>query len=350
MKKFCKYLFSTITVVLTLAILQALVVPKYVEDIPEGSMMAEYYDETTTHDVVFIGDCEVYENYSPLTLWEEYGINSYIRGTSQQCIWQSYAVLEDTLKYETPKAVVFNVLSMRFDTPQSEAYNRLTLDGMRWSETKVDAINASMTKEESFVSYVFPLLRYHERITELTEEDTKYFFKKPKVSHNGYYMRVEVRPAEYVPTGKPLGDYNFGDTAWEYLEKIRLLCEEKGVELILVKAPSVYPYWYPEWNENIVNYAKEHGLSYYNFLEKAEEIGIDYNLDTYDQGLHMNLTGAEKLSRYFGEILVKEHGMVDHRGDATLDKLWENKASFYQSDVEKKKRLWEEEKQGEEIK
>lgn len=31
--------------------------------------------------MIFIGDCELYENISPVTLWEEYGINSYIRGT-----------------------------------------------------------------------------------------------------------------------------------------------------------------------------------------------------------------------------------------------------------------------------
>ena len=41
--------------------------------IVEGAMIAEYYDEEKDHDVVFIGDCEIYENFSPITLWEEYG-------------------------------------------------------------------------------------------------------------------------------------------------------------------------------------------------------------------------------------------------------------------------------------
>ena len=45
--------------------------PKYMGKVVEGAMIAEYYDETTTHDVIFLGDCEVYENFSPITLWED---------------------------------------------------------------------------------------------------------------------------------------------------------------------------------------------------------------------------------------------------------------------------------------
>ena len=104
---------------------QRLLVPKYMSDIPEGALIAEYYNETVAHDVVFVGDCEVYENFSPITLWKEYGISSYIRGSAQQLIWQSYYLLEDVYRYETPQVVVFNVLSMKYGEPQSESYNRL---------------------------------------------------------------------------------------------------------------------------------------------------------------------------------------------------------------------------------
>ena len=102
--------------------------PKYVTGVVEGALIAEYYPEEKNHDVIFIGDCEVYENFSPQNLWEEYGINSFFRGTAQQLIWLSYYLLEDTLRYETPKVVVFNVLSMKYNEPQKEAYNRMTLE------------------------------------------------------------------------------------------------------------------------------------------------------------------------------------------------------------------------------
>ena len=66
----------------------------------------------------------------------------------------------------------------------------------------------------------------------------------------------------------------------------------------IVQPPSLYPYWYPEWEAQVEEYAAAHNLRYINFLELQEDTGIDYSTDTYDGGLHMNLSGAEKLSRF----------------------------------------------------
>lgn len=333
-KKLTAYVMVLCAAVLGLSLLQRLVMPKYMSDVVEGAMIAEYYKEEKNHDVIFIGDCELYENISPVTLWEEYGINSYIRGSAQQLIWQSYYLLEDTLRYEKPQVVVFNVLSMKYDEPQSEAYNRMTLDGMKLSPAKIKSIQASMTKEENMLEYLFPVLRYHSRITELTKEDFTYLFRRDKVTHNGYYMRVDVKAAGDVPEGKPLGNYQFGEKAYAYLDKMADLCEQEGIELVLVKAPSLYPYWYDEWDAQMVEYAEERGLKYYNFLEKSQEIGLDFSKDTYDGGLHLNLSGAEKMSRYFGEILTKECQVKDRRGDAALEEIWEKKTALYRGEME----------------
>src|SRR5690606_35053065 len=133
-----------------------------------------------------------FSNISPVTLWEDYGITSYIRGSAQQLIWQSYYLLEETLTYEKPDVVVFNVLAMKYNEPQHEAYNRMTIDGMKMSKSKLGAINASMLEEENFIDYLVPLLRYHSRWSEVSAEDFKYLFDKEPLSHNGYLMRVDV--------------------------------------------------------------------------------------------------------------------------------------------------------------
>ena len=321
----------TIAVVLiSLYLLQKLLVPKYVTDVVEGALIAEYYEEEKDHDVVFIGDCEIYENFSPNILWNEYGINSYIRGSAQQLIWQSYYLLEDTLRYEKPEVVVFNVLAMKYNEPQKEAYNRMTLEGMKWSMSKVKSIQASMTEEEHFLDYVFPILRYHSRWSELTADDVKYMFRTKKVSHNGYYMRVDVKPAENVPGGKVLADYQFGDNAYDYLDKITQLCKENDIQLILIKAPSLYPYWYDEWEQQMEEYANENDLMYINFLELIEETGLDFSTDTYDGGLHLNLSGAEKITRYFGQVLKEEVGLSDRRDEQELMLRWQEKQAFYE--------------------
>ncbi|MCM1261267.1 MAG: DUF1574 domain-containing protein [Butyrivibrio sp.] len=334
-RKVIRALISAFIVIASLFLLQRLLVPKYVDGIVEGAFIAEYYEEVKDFDVIFIGDCEVYENFSPVKLWEDYGINSYIRGSAEQYIWQSYYLLEDTLRYETPEVVVFNVQSLQFDKSQSEAYNRMSLEGMKWSPSKVKAIMASMKPDEQFLDYVFPILRYHTRWSELSKTDVQYMFNSRKVSHNGYYMRVDVKPAENVPEGRILGDYSFGENAWKYLDMMTKLCKEKGITLILIKAPSLYPYWYDEWEVQVEDYAAENDLTYINFLELIDEIGIDYSTDTYDAGLHMNLSGAEKLSTYLGQFLVDEVGLEDRRGEEGLQKIWEEKIAAYEAEIQR---------------
>ena len=377
MKRWKKSGTAVLSVIIVLALffaLQRLVMPKYdgSEDMPlEGNFTAEYYEETTDHDVLMVGDCEVYENFDPMYLWKNFGITSYIRGNAQQLVWQSYYMLKDALKYEKPKVVIYNVQSLTHGSPQREEYNRMTLDGMKWSQTKIDAIQASMCKEEKIADYVLPVLRYHSRITELKKGDLTYYFKNRHITHNGYYMRIDVLPisqsdvadgswlfgtasekeqaeeddeiddpwaaiddgnskSEKDAAGTKKKDRTFSAYAMEYLDKLRTLCKEQGIQLILIKAPSLAPQWYEEENQQVVDYVEKYDLPYINFYELLEETGIDFETDTYDGGLHMNLNGADKLSEYLGNVLKNQYGMKDHRDDKALSKVYEKKLSFYE--------------------
>ncbi len=384
-KRWITALCSVAVVVVLFFGLQRLVEPKYT-DILEGNFTAEYYEETTDHDVIMVGDCEVYENFDPMYLWKNYGITSYIRGNAQQLTWQSYYMLEDTLRKEKPKVVIYNIQALTHGEPQREEYNRMTLDGMEWSKTKVDAIQASMCEGEKMLDYVFPLLRYHQRILELNKDDFTYYRKPRKVTHNGYYMRIDVLPVsesdvadstwllgeEEEPEPEeiiddPWGDIEgadeelgedaqipqlakdegepFGAYPLTYLDKIRELCAENDIQLILIKAPSLAPQWYESDNEQVVAYAKKHNLPYINFYELLEETGIDYETDTYDGGLHMNLNGAQKLSEYIGNVLTEQYGVEDHRKDPTLSAVYAEKLKFYEE--MKKKQQEELDKYGE---
>ena len=328
-----------LAVLIFLAVLAALspvFEPKYLTQSKEGSLTEEYYASVaeTHHDIIFIGDCEVFESFVPAILWEEYGISSYVRGGAQQLVWHSYYMLEDALRYETPKAVVFNVYALKYGKPQKEEYNRMALDGMEWSSVKTEAIRASMTEEEYFIDYVFPLLRFHSRWSELTSEDFTYAFgDKPLVSDSGYLMQTGILPASTQAeiTPEPLFDPNLPATAMAYLDKMRTLCEERGIELILVKAPTNFwrYHWYDEWDEQITSYASANGLAYYNLIPKAAEIGLDMEVDTYDAGAHLNVYGAEKLTRYFGAILRDTHNLPDRRVNSHACVVWEERVQAY---------------------
>ena len=303
MRKF-RILIIIVIFILLFLFFTRLLSPKYATSLVEGSTISQYYNESKDHEVVFIGDCEVYANFSPMVMYEEEGIKAYVRGSSQQLIWQSYSILEETLKYEVPKVVVFNVNSMRYSEPVSEEYNRLTIDYMKWSEQKMDIIKSSMTDEENIFYYIFPILRYHSRYDKLTSEDFEYLFSRKDNTFNGFLVNKNIKPVGDLPVQRRLADYQFADICYEYLDKITKLCKDNGIQLVLIKAPSLYPYWYDEYDKQIQEYANKNGVDYYNFKNYVDEIGIDYSVDTYDAGLHLNLTGATKLSDFFADILL----------------------------------------------
>ena len=303
--------------------------PKYINESREGNLIAEYYREAgagNSHDVIFIGDCEVYSAFVPPILYEEYGITSFVRGSPSQSIEQSYYLLCETLEYETPRVVVLGVYALCKSEPNREAYNRMTLDGMRLSMNKMRAILDCAKEGESAASYLLPLLRFHSRIYSLEEADLECLWHRPRVSHNGYLMQKGVvslksGDAELVGVAEPIPSRNF-----DYLEKIVEACRTRGVELVLVKAPISswrYP-WYEEWDAEIESFAENHGLECYNLLDYAADIGIDLSSDTYDGGFHLNLCGAEKTSRYFGNILSKRYGI-----GGTTSEIWEDKLQEY---------------------
>ncbi len=303
--------------------------PKYATSLVEGSMISQYYNESKDHEVIFIGDCEVYANFSPMVMYEEEGIKAYVRGSSQQLVWQSYSILEETLKYETPKVVVFNVNALRYSEPVSEEYNRLTIDYMKWSKQKMDIIKSSMTEDENIWYYIFPILRYHSRYDKLTEEDFEYLFKRKDNTFNGFLVNKNIKPAGDLPVQRKLASYQFEDICYDYLDKITKLCKDNGIQLVLIKAPSLYPYWYDEYDEQMQKYAEENNVDYYNLKNYVDEIGIDYSVDTYDGGLHLNLTGATKLSEFFANILMENYDLTNYKGDP----LYEQKLKEYKEYV-----------------
>ena len=302
---------------------------KYVTNFPEGSMIDDYYEDPENHEVIILGDCEVYANFTPMVMYKNEGITAYVRGNSHQLIWQSYGLLKETLKYEIPKVVVLNVASLKVSEPEKEPYNRLLLDKMKWSKEKIEIIKSSMTEDESFISYIFPIIRYHSRYNELTLDDLKYMFNHKVVTYNGYLINKEIKGVSTLPTKKRLGSYTFKDNVIDYLDKIRELCQENNIKLVLIKAPSLYPYWYTEYDNQVRDYANKYDLDYYNFLDNIEEIGIDYSHDTYDGGLHLNLYGATKLSTYFGSILKDKYDLTDYRLDNEISAIYNQKLYEY---------------------
>ncbi|MBR2335734.1 MAG: SGNH/GDSL hydrolase family protein [Clostridia bacterium] len=314
-----------------LAFFSRLLMPKHVSMVREGALVGEYYieaDEGREHQILFLGDCEAYGCFIPAIIWEASGLTSYVRGSPAARVWQSYYLLLDTLEYEKPDVVVLSVFALCHGDAQSEAYNRLALDGMRLSKNKINAVKASMSEDEILISYIFPLLRYHSRWSELRREDIDYLFAREAVSHNGYLFESGSRAPDTEQSPEELFDYSLPDRAIEYLDKIRLCCEERGIALVLVKSPtqSGHYWWYDEWDARVREYAERYRLDYYNLIG-SEEIGIDGG--DYADGVHLNFLGAEKTSRYFGKVLKEKYFPSAAPHGEETKRVWKDKLDKY---------------------
>ena len=328
------FLFLALLLLLT-AVAQALLTPHIRKDAPESFLLKEYFESDGNHDVIFLGDCEVYEAFSPAVLWEDYGIESWVCGTPQQLLWHSYTILEEILRRETPRVVVLGVYALSYDEPQSEAYNRMALEALPCTGNKWRGVRVAMTEGESILSYFVPLLRYHDRWQSLSWQDVRSLFEmQEKISTHGFVVRPEVVAGATRPGHEDaplIPQTSFGQMPLAYLQKIEALCREQNIQLILVKAPTDswrYP-WYEEYENWTEGLAAEMVVPYYNFLEAYDEIGLDREKDSCDGGFHLNVSGAEKLTRYFGAILSECYGVPDRRGEKELAKEWEATLTQY---------------------
>ena len=151
-------------------------------------------------------------------------------------------------------------------------------------------------------------------------------------------MRTEVKPATETPLPPVLTDPHLPETSMAWLQRMAALCAEKGIALILIKSPSIEPYWYPEWDADVRAFADAHGLLYCNMIEENDAIGIDMQADTCDMGQHLNVYGAEKLSRWFGGVLQAGYGIPDRRGEAPFDADYGALCERYAAEKERRQR------------
>lgn len=51
---------------------------------------------------MFFGPSHAYAAFSPLAIWEETGIRSYVFATQQQPLWATYTYIKEALKKQSP--------------------------------------------------------------------------------------------------------------------------------------------------------------------------------------------------------------------------------------------------------
>ncbi len=272
---------------------------------PFASIAAERKDGI---DVIVLGDSESYTSVSPMQLWKEQGLSSYVCGQPGQKIQETYFMLKTALQSQSPKVVLMET-NLMFRDPGP-----------------VKNIQSSFAET---ARYHFPLLRFH-NLWKLMFDG-----KKPgEAVYKGFSIRSSVDPfdsGDYMKETEEVQEMPQAVTF--YMEEIMELCRRSGAELFLVSAPSPKNYSYRKHNA-IENYTKEKGLTYVDLNLKIKELGITWQKDSYDKGDHLNLYGAQKVTRWLGTYLKQNYELTDHRNDPAYED-WNELSKKYEEAVKK---------------
>lgn len=265
-----------------------------------------------TIDAVFLGDSEVYSVISPLELWNDYGYATYNCSSGAIKGYQCYDLLYTMLERQNPKIVFIecNFLYRDYD--------------------EMDDIYSKIGEN-------LPLFKYHDVWKSYINPDQEYE-KTDNYTFKGYVYYNKVKAAKnknyMVETDKAS---DIAKAPKSYFDKMYKLCQDKGIEVVLISTPSAKNWNY--WKHNgIAKLAKEYNLEYMD-LNLIDEVGIDWQKDTRDKGDHVNHSGAVKVTKYLGEYLEKRDILEDHRGDdayADWDALYEKYLDKINSSNKKK--------------
>lgn len=262
-----------------------------------------------TIDVLVVGDSESYTSVSPLEMWKNQGVASFICGQSGQKIQETYYMLKTALTHQSPKLVLLetNVLFRN-------------MKGVKGIQEEV------IQKAD----YYFPIFRFHDIWKNMllgrkyTEERYKGFTLRDMVQSydGGQYMKETTEKDQITQDME------------NYTDKILELCREHNARVMFYSAPSPLNYSYRKHNA-IQELADKKQLLYLDLNLHTEELSIDWKVDSMDKGDHLNLSGANKVTQYLGAYIQKRYELPDHRGEAAYQS-WQKDAASYVEQAQKR--------------
>ena len=259
-----------------------------IEDFQTNGIRSE---KENTIDVLILGDSLSYAGIAPIVMYQDYGITSYVCGSSGQQMFDTYRYLKIAFETQKPKYVILetDALYRKFDV--------------------ADSVGSDILE-------ALPVFRYHDRWKQLELSDFKGEVNYTAVNdHKGYRYNDTIK-------GIPNRDYMIETTdiqdmtelSKQYFDEIATFCKENGAELILLSVPSVKNCNYKKHNA-IQKLADKYGVEFINMNLMKNEVPIDWEVDTRDKGDHLNHTGATKVTSYLGKYLFENKDLEDHRMD-----------------------------------
>ncbi len=312
----------------------------------------EFYEDTeNTWDGILIGSSPVDRGWAAPAAWHQYGMAVYALDTDAFPLMMTTSLLDEV---QTRQDISFAAVELHALSGKNLERNgeqiRWVTEYIRSPGLKVKSIihafsymdewypGALSRDPMSRLSYFFPILKFHSR---LTEEETFYpgDFDSGQTDMKGVYSsgkRLIMNEVELEPY-EELKELNAEQTA--LLDEIMAYCDEKGIQLVFYVLPSAVADDDMGEMNAACQYAEEKGYPVLNcqLPEVQKEIGMDGTTDFIDNQ-HLNIYGSRRFTDYFAAWLEKTLDIQDHGGDenyADWDEAWKTYKKYYRKSLRK---------------
>lgn len=286
-----------------------------------------FYNSSTNFDVIFLGTSHMWNHVLPMEMWKDYGISSYNWGYSNCTPAENYYLIQDIVKYTSPKVVVLDVYGLteyerygngKYRTDRIEQQH-VQFDSLPiWSANKIKASKDVFDDYENNEDFIWNFIMYHNRWAELGENDFDYEITTEK----GACFLTGLGTGSYTPISKDKKT-EIDSACYPYFLNIIEFCQLQGIQVLC----TYLPYSAGESQQKVANtigdiVEKYPNCKYVNLL--TTDI-VDYNTDFFPDDRHLNYSGANKVTTWLGQYL-KEHYSLD---DYSSNESWENDYQLY---------------------
>lgn len=294
-------------------------------------------------DVVCLGTSALFRGMVPVVMYEQEGITSFNFGSSLQNAMCEYYLLKSIVEIHAPEVVILDLSSLYEDRMADNESRFLrtyyqTADGLQDYRIRQELIEAILqdNPSQNRADLMFPLLREHSKWTSLDKDD---YLSDPSVlpkyargcllgdettvfSSPSYVTEAQI--SQQTQT-REISEYSLN-----WYEKIFTLCEEYGIEVMVVAFPTAISGDSPNSYYTLETFCKERDIDYFNYAT-AEQISaaqIDAT-DNFHDAAHLNVRGGIRVSRLLAENLAETYGLKDRRGNENYSQWDEDWAIFY---------------------
>lgn len=259
-------------------------------------------------DVLNVGDSLADVAITPVEMYRDYGITSYVMGRDLQKCIETYYAIKLALRTQPIKVVLWETHNLSKHQSGLDPY--------------IIGVSEYAKYRSQFIKYHYIWKRWIEG------PGIRKYFK-------GYVVNEVVTPYEgdmpYMNTSDT-EVFNIPEDQLYVFEKIYDLCQKEGIKLVLYSVPSPHCYDMRQHNA-YAKLAADYGLDYLDGNIDLEKIGIDVAADYFDKdGDHLNLFGTRKMTVYLGNYLRDNCDLTDHRSDPAYQS-WADQLTAYEQEV-----------------